>query len=49
VREGRIPRIDASDFSLKYWTDMKYYEVCTNDAIYEYVESHISQAASTNP
>ena len=45
VREACIPRIDASDFSFKCWTDLKYYEVCTNEAIYEYVESHLSQSA----
>ena len=50
VRQGRIPRIDASDFSLKCWTDLKYYEVCTNEAIYEYVEAHLSQSATpANP
>ena len=45
VREACIPRIDASDFSFKSWTDQKYYEVCTNEAIYEYVENHITQSA----
>jgi hypothetical protein len=45
VREARIPRIDASDFSFKCWTDLKYYEVCTNEAIYEYVENHLSRSA----
>jgi hypothetical protein len=45
VREGRIPHVEASDFSFKSWTDMKYYEVCTNEAIYEYVETHVSHAA----
>ena len=46
VREGRIPHIDASDFSLKSWTDLKYHEVCTNETIYEYVEAHLAQAAA---
>ncbi len=45
VREARIPRIDASDFSFKCWTDHRYYEVCTNEAIYEYVENHLTQSA----
>jgi hypothetical protein len=47
VREARIPHIDASDFSFKSWTDHTYYEVCTNEAIYEYVENHITQSASS--
>jgi hypothetical protein len=45
VREARIPRIDASNFSFKSWTDRKYYEVCTNEAIYEYLENNITQSA----
>lgn len=39
VREGRIARIEASEFSFKNWTERRYYEVCTNEAIYEFVES----------
>jgi len=49
VREGRIARIDARDFSLKQWTDRRYYEVCTNESIYEYVESGLSAATATAP
>ena len=30
VRASRVSHIDASDFSLKQWTDRWYYEVCTN-------------------
>ena len=45
VREARIPHIDASDFSFKSWTGHKYYEVCTNEAIYEYVEGNIPDDA----
>ena len=43
VREGFVPRIDASDFRFKTWTDRKYYEVCTSEAIYEYVEGNPAQ------
>ena len=39
IREANIPHIDASDFSFKSWTPHKYYEVCTSDAIYEYIEN----------
>ena len=38
IRESRIPRIDPADFSLKGWTDRKYYEVCTDQAIYAALE-----------
>jgi class 3 adenylate cyclase len=38
VRESRIPRIDSADFSVKGWTERKYYEVCTDPAIYSALE-----------
>ena len=38
VREGRVPHVDPRGFSLKRWTDRRYYEVCTNPAIYVLVE-----------
>jgi class 3 adenylate cyclase len=38
IRESRIPRIDPADFSVKGWTDRKYYEVCTDPAIYSALE-----------
>ncbi|MGA8429848.1 MAG: hypothetical protein WB729_08510 [Candidatus Sulfotelmatobacter sp.] len=38
VRQSRIPRIDAADFSVKGWTDRHYYEVCTDPAIYAALE-----------
>ena len=38
VRESSIPRVDASDFSFLGWTDRHYYEVCTNNAVYQAVE-----------
>ena len=38
VRESRIPRIDAADFRVKGWTDRRYYEVCTDPAIYAALE-----------
>lgn len=37
IREASIPQIDARDFQLKKWGTSRYYEVCTNEAIYEYV------------
>ena len=38
VRESRIPRIDPADFSVKGWTERKYYEVCTDPTIYAALE-----------
>jgi len=38
VRESRIPRIDPTDFSVTGWTERKYYEVCTDPAIYAALE-----------
>jgi hypothetical protein len=38
VRESRIPRIDAADFSIKGWTNRSYYEVCTDQGIYSALE-----------
>lgn len=38
VRESRIPRIDAANFSVKGWTDRLYYEVCTDQGIYAALE-----------
>jgi hypothetical protein len=38
IRESRIPRIEAADFSVKGWTDRSYYEVCTDPAIYAALE-----------
>ncbi|MGE5084301.1 MAG: hypothetical protein ACM3ND_15520 [Acidobacteriota bacterium] len=38
VRESRIPRIDCADFSIKGWTERRYYEICTDAAIYAALE-----------
>ncbi|MGZ4831953.1 MAG: hypothetical protein ACXVZQ_03445 [Terriglobales bacterium] len=47
IREGRIPRIDASDFSFNSWTDLKYYEVCTSEVLYEYIENDLAESVPT--
>ncbi len=44
VREGLIAHVDARDFSLKRWTEKKYYEVCVNETIYECLESEFKTA-----
>lgn len=38
VRESRIARVDAKDFSVQGWTERSYYEVCTDPAIYAALE-----------
>jgi hypothetical protein len=38
VRESRIPRIDSAAFSIKGWTERRYYEICTDAAIYAALE-----------
>ena len=45
VREAKTPRINASDFTVKHWTERLYYEVCTNDSIYEMVELRLKAKA----
>ena len=39
VREGLTAFVDLKDFTLKRWTDKKYYEVCVNEALYKHMES----------
>ena len=46
IREANIPDINAVDFSLKGWTDRRYYEICTNAALYEMIEQATSKSAS---
>jgi class 3 adenylate cyclase len=38
VRESRIPHINPADFSVNGWTDRRYYEICTDQAIYSALE-----------
>jgi len=46
VREGLIAHVDARDFSLKRWTEKKYYEVCVNEIVYEYLDSEFKTATN---
>jgi hypothetical protein len=46
LRESRVALIDARTFSLQKWTEKKYYEVCTDAAIYEPLENGKIQAAA---
>jgi class 3 adenylate cyclase len=38
VRQSRVPRVNAEDFSVQGWTDRTYYELCTDPAIYAALE-----------
>jgi class 3 adenylate cyclase len=38
VRESRIPKVNPEDFSVQSWTDLTYYEICTDPAIYAALE-----------
>ena len=38
IREGSIAHIDGRDFSLKRFTDRRYYEICINPRIYQALE-----------
>jgi hypothetical protein len=45
VREARIPHVEARDFHLIEWTGRRYYEVVTNETIYEYLQNVTSAKA----
>jgi hypothetical protein len=45
VRQSRVPRINLDDFSVQGWTDRKYYEICTDPAIYAALEKRKSAKA----
>ena len=47
IREGAIAHIDARDFSLKRYTDRRYYEICTNAAIYKALEETQASVGTT--
>jgi len=44
LRASRVPQIDPSNFSLQSWTERKYYEVCSNPAIYAALEGQAAGA-----
>lgn len=48
IREARIARIDGSNFSFKSYTDRRYFEVCTNKVIYDYLETRAKTAATAD-
>jgi hypothetical protein len=44
IREGTIGYVDLKDFSLKRWTEKKYYEVCVNEALYKQLDHEFHSA-----
>jgi hypothetical protein len=44
IREGTIGYVDLKDFSLKRWTEKKYYEVCVNEALYKQLDHEFQSA-----
>lgn len=45
IREGTIAHIDARDFSLKRYTERHYYEICTNERIYQALDNANAQVS----
>lgn len=41
IREGTIPKVHEKDFSLIAMTHRTYYEVCTNEKVYDYFKKHV--------
>ena len=48
VREGRIPHVNAAEFTLKQWTDRRYYEVCTAEEIYALISDAKSASVASD-
>ena len=38
VRESRVPRVNVEDLAVQEWTERRYYEICTDPAIYAALE-----------
>jgi class 3 adenylate cyclase len=45
VRSSRTPQIDLHKFSLEQWTERRYYEVCSNPAIYAMLEGKAAKGS----
>jgi hypothetical protein len=45
VRSSVIPQIDPRKFSLQHWTERRYYEVCSNPAIYAMLEGKAAKGS----
>jgi hypothetical protein len=45
IRKNRIAQVDVRDLSILRWTDLYYYEVCANAAVYAALPSEKSAAA----
>ncbi|MEO6119405.1 MAG: hypothetical protein ABIP12_01845 [Terriglobales bacterium] len=47
IREASIPHVDFQNYSLKKWTDKKYYEVVVNESVYAQLEKEFQTAGSS--
>jgi hypothetical protein len=45
IRKGRIAQVDVRDLSILRWTDLCYYEVCANPAVYSAMPGEKSATA----
>ena len=45
VRSSRVPQVDPRKFSLQHWTERRYYEVCSNPAIYAMLEGKAAKGS----
>jgi hypothetical protein len=48
IRKSRIAQVDVRDFSVLHWTDLFYFEVCADPAVYAALPGEKS-AAATEP
>ena len=46
VREGRVAQVDPHTFAFKRWTELSYYEACTNPEIYDHLERTKTQTSA---
>ncbi|MEO5937176.1 MAG: hypothetical protein ABIP81_08175 [Terriglobales bacterium] len=47
IREASIPHVDFQNYSLKKWTNKKYYEVVVNESVYAQLEKEFQTAGSS--
>ncbi len=48
IREAKVAQIAATNFSLQRWSEVCYYEVCTNPAVYQFAGEAAAAAAGIN-
>jgi len=45
IREAKVAQMAAGNFSLQRWSEVRYYEVCTNPAVYQFAGEAAAAAA----